>query len=259
VRYELLGPFRVLDGNREIRISASKMEVLLVTLLTRPGQVVRTDQLIDEIWGENAPRRALASVHVYVSQLRKLLSGPDRRTSPIRTRPPGYLLALDEGRTDWCEFRSLVQKARECVRDGRHDVAELLCGSALDLWRGPVLDGVKRGPLTEVLATWLMETRLECLEMRMDAALELGRHRELVGELFALTAEHPFRESFYRQLMLALYRSDRQAEALRVYMAAWDTLDRELGVRPCRSLQDLHQSILRADGSLQRLSLAVGS
>jgi SARP family transcriptional regulator, regulator of embCAB operon len=259
VRYEFLGPFRVLNGNREIRISASKMEVLLVTLLTRPGQVVRTDQLIEEIWSGDPPRRALASVHVYVSQLRKLLSCSEHEDSPIRTRPPGYLVVLGEDRADWCEFRSLVQKARECLREGRHEVAELLCRSALDLWRGPVLDGVKRGPLTEVLATCLVETRLECLEMRMDAALEMGRHRELVGELFALTNEHPFRESFYRQLMLALYRSERQAEALQVYMTAWNTLNRELGVRPCRSLQQLHQSILRADGSLHRLPLAVGS
>jgi DNA-binding SARP family transcriptional activator len=230
------------------------MEILLATLLTRADQIVPTDRLINEIWGDNAPRRALASVHVYVSQLRKLLSRSGQEESPIRTRPPGYLLALNGDQTDGDLFLDLVARGRVHAKQGRYDEALSACTAALGLWRGPVLDEVRHGPLIDTFITWLMETRLECLETRLDADLMLGRHRELVGELFALTAKYPFREPFYRHLMLALYRSERQADALKIYQVAWRTLDRELGVQPCRRLQNLQQAILRAD---ERLHLVV--
>src|SRR6185503_18952705 len=125
------------------------------------------------------------------------------------------------------------------------------------LWRGPALGDLRAGPIVEGFVTWLAEARLECLEMLADSHLELGRHRELVGRLYSLTAEHPLREAFYRQLMLALYRSERQADALKVYQMARKTLNEELGLEPCRSVQDLQRAILTADDQLDLYAAAV--
>jgi DNA-binding SARP family transcriptional activator len=119
------------------------------------------------------------------------------------------------------------------------------------MWRGPVLGDLSHGPIVESFVTWLSETRLECTEMLIDAQLELGRHRKIVGRLYSLTAEHPLRESFSRQLMLALYRSERQADALDVYRSVRRTIHDELGLEPCRALQELQQSILTADYELE--------
>lgn len=255
MRYEILGPVRVVDAGGVSHISARKVEALFAALLIRADQVVRAEQLIGEIWVDGAPRRANAGLHVYVSQLRKFLHR-DGRTDPIVTRLPGYLLDTGGDELDVRTFLDLVEAGRVALRDGRPEQAAARLERALDLWRGPVLGDLPRGILSEGFATWLMEERLQCLEMLVDARLQIGRHRELVGRLYALTTEHPLHEAFYRQLMLALYRSDRQAEALHVYQNARQTLKVELGLEPCRALQELQRAILVADDRLSVLPAA---
>jgi len=255
VRYEILGPVRVVDASGVSHISARKVEALFAALLIRADQVVRAEQLIGEIWVDQAPRRANAGLHVYVSQLRKFLHR-DGRTDPIVTRLPGYLLHTGDDELDVRTFLHLVEAGRVGLRDGRPEQAAARLEQALALWRGPVLGDLPRGVLGEGFATWLMEERLQGLEMLVDARLQIGRHRELVGRLYALTTEHPLHEAFYRQLMLALYRSERQAEALHVYQNARQTLNVELGIEPCRALQELQRAILVADDRLSVLSAA---
>jgi DNA-binding SARP family transcriptional activator len=226
------------------------MEILLAILIIRANHVVPLDQLITEIWGDRAPRRATAGLHVYVSQIRKFLHRPFHAESPIVTRPPGYLLDTGSDDIDYHQFLGLVDRGRACAREECHEEATGYLDDALALWRGPVLSDLRQGPITEGFVTWLMETRVECVEMLIDSQLALGHHRELVGRLYSLTAEHPLRESFYRQLMLALYRSERQADSLKVYQTARRTLNDELGLEPCRALQDLQRAILRGDEKL---------
>jgi DNA-binding SARP family transcriptional activator len=250
MKYELLGPLRVTDTDGSSFISARKIESLLAVLLIRADHVVSLDQLIAEIWGENVPRRAMAGLHVYVSQLRKFLHRPDRPDSPIVTQSPGYVLRPGADELDHQTFLGLVERGRGHTRDGRYEQAAADFEQALDLWRGPVLGDLRPGPVTDGFATWLTETRLECVELLIDARLGLGRHREVIGKLYSLAAEYPLREPFHRQLMLALYRSERQADALKAYQVAYRTLNDELGVRPCRALQNLQYAILQADDRL---------
>jgi SARP family transcriptional regulator, regulator of embCAB operon len=250
MRYEILGPLRVVDEDGSAFISARKIEILLAVLLIRADQVVTADQLMVEIWGDRLPRRATACLQVYISQLRKFLSRPSRPGSPIVTRPPGYLLRVGSDEFDLSSFLGLVTAGRTNARASRHQEASDCFERALALWRGPVLDDLRIGPIVEGFVTWLDEMRMGCTEMLVDSQLELGRHRELVGGLYALSVEHPLRETFYRQLMLALYRSERKADALNVYQTARKMLNDELGLEPCRMLQDLQRAILIADDQL---------
>jgi SARP family transcriptional regulator, regulator of embCAB operon len=141
---------------------------------------------------------------VYISQLRKFLHRPGRAENPIVTRPPGYLMRQGTDELGFQLFLRLVDDGRAHLRQRRHEAAADCFERALRLWRGPVLGDI-RGPVIDGFAAWLMEVRMECLEMLTEAQLRMGRHREIVGRLYALTAEHPLREAFYRQLMLALY------------------------------------------------------
>jgi DNA-binding SARP family transcriptional activator len=250
LRYEILGPLRVIDSAGVSFISAPKIEILLAVLLIRSDQVVAISQLMGEIWGEKPPRRATTSLHVYVSQLRKFLARPGRADSPIVTRPPGYMLRRGGDELDVEVFQRLIDQGRSFARAGRHEDASRSFESALGLWRGPALSDLRESPVVNGFVTWLEEARLECTEMLIESDLILGRHRENVVRLSALTAEHPLRETFYRQLMLALYRSERQADALRVYQTARQTLDDELGLEPCRALRDLHRAILLGGSGL---------
>jgi DNA-binding SARP family transcriptional activator len=251
MRYEILGPLRVIDGGDVSFIGAPKIETLLVALLIRTEQVVSFDQLITEIWGRRPPRRASAGLHVYVSRLRKLLSRPERPASAIVTRPRGYVFHAGSDELDLREFRRTMDLGRADVRADRHERAVVHFETALELLRGPVLDEAPHGPIVDGFVTWLSEARLECAELLVESQLALSRHREVVGRLSSLTAEHPLHEAFYRQLMLALYRSQRQADALKVYQAARRALNEQLGLEPCRELRELQQAILTDDGRLE--------
>ncbi|WP_131738462.1 AfsR/SARP family transcriptional regulator [Actinomadura roseirufa] len=256
MRYEVLGPLRVVDGDVRTSISARKIETVLAVLLIRSDQVVALDQLIQEIWDDAPPRRALAGLHVYISQVRKFLARPGREGNPVLTQAPGYLLRKGEDEIDFHVFLDAVKQGRACMRERRYEEAAVWLEGALEMWRGPVLGDLRSGPVIEGFVTWMTESRLECMEMLADALLRQGRHRELIGRLYSLVTENPLREAYYRQLMLALYRSDRQADALQVYQSARSTLKEELGLEPCRTLRDLQRAILAAD---ERLDLPVAS
>jgi DNA-binding SARP family transcriptional activator len=247
VRYEILGPLRVIDGNDCSFLTARKIETVLAVLLIRSDQAVVPDQLMTEIWADRPPRRATAGLHVYISQLRKFLHRPDQAGNPVITQPPGYLLRKGSDEIDFHEFLQLMNQGRTHMKERRYAEASTCLETALTLWHGPVLGDLRNGPIVDGFVTWMMESRMECLEMLADAHLRVGRHRELVGRLYSLTAENPLREAFYRQLMLALYRSERQADALKVYQSARATLNDELGLEPCKALRDLHQAILAED------------
>ena len=245
--YQVLGALRVVDDNGSATIGAYKVKTLLGVLLVRANQVVSTDQLLAELWGDTPPRRAVAGLHVYISQLRKFLADHVDRPDPLVTRAPGYLLQVGSEELDLLVFRRLVQRGRSSMRAGRHEEASAAFSSALDLWRGPTLGDLRDGEIIGRFVAWLEELRLECIEMLVECDFVLGRHRELVGFLYDLVSEHPLHEAFYRQLMLALYRCERRADALRVYKSARETLTAELGLEPCRALRDLHHAILLDD------------
>ncbi|MDT0346652.1 AfsR/SARP family transcriptional regulator [Streptomyces litchfieldiae] len=253
MRYEILGPLRLAGGEGTSYIGARKVETLLAALLIRSDQVVAGGRLKEEIWGGSPPKRASAAMHVYVSQLRKILAAA-RGTDggPIVTRPPGYMIQLGpDDELDVHAFEARVRQGRTHIQDGRHEAACVSLKSALAMWRGPALVGVSGGPMIGAFVAYLEDARVECFEMLMDAQLTMGRHRELVGQLQALITEYPLSEVFYRQLMLALYRSERQAEALKVYESARRVLHDELGLEPGQPLRDLQRSILLADPRLE--------
>lgn len=157
------------------------------------------------------------------------------------------MLRLDGGGLDAQEFLDLVGLGRRLLREQRHEEAGDAFERGLALWRGPALGDIGQGPVLRSFATRLSEARMECMEMLVDAQLQRGRHREVVGLLYTLAAENPLREAFHRQLMLALYRSERRADALKAYQSARRTLLDELGLEPCTPMQDLHRAILRSD------------
>lgn len=257
MRYEILGPLRVVDKNGASVVSARKIETVLATLVIRSDQVVPFDQLVAEIWGDMPPRRATAAVHVYISELRKFLQHRDRAgrsDNPVVTVAPGYLLTKGTDDIDFHQFVQLMNQGRSHMRESHYDEASADLKEALGLWRGRALDDLRSGVIIDSFVTWLTEARLECLEMLGDAQLKLGRHREIVGELYSLIAENPFREAFYRQLMLALYRSERQADSLHVYQKARKILHDELGLEPCRALKELQRAILAGNAELEMLS-----
>ena len=218
-----------------------KQRSLLAILLLHANQVVSRDRLIDALWGASPPLACGKSIQVYVSRLRKVLAD-DR----LVTRAPGYVLYVDPAELDLTRFEQLVGEAQRASPEN----ASQKLREALALWRGPALDDLAYEQFTQAEIARLEEMRLAATEQRLEADLALGRHAELVGELEALVARHPLRERFRHQLMLALYRSERQAEALEAYRRARDELAEELGLEPSESLRRLEAAILRQDAEL---------
>jgi DNA-binding SARP family transcriptional activator/predicted ATPase/pimeloyl-ACP methyl ester carboxylesterase len=242
VEFELLGPLRVVDGDRDVTPARPKQRALLALLLLRHGEIVPGGVLIEALWGEDPPGTAQTALHGHISTLRKLV-GADR----IKTRPPGYLLEVSVDEVDLARFEALVAQART-----RHDPDERSARlrDALALWRGEPLADLRGDTFAERELARLEELRLAALEDRIDADLALGRHSELVPELEPLVAEHVFRERVRGQLMLALYRCGRQADALHVFQRGRRALVEELGIDPGHALQQLELHILRQDPSL---------
>src|SRR6188508_2466193 len=206
--FRILGPLEVEEDGRQIPLGGEKQRALLALLLLSRGRPVSTDRLIDEIWSGSPPATAVKSVQVYVARLRRALG--DGR---IFTRSRGYELVAAPGELDVDRFDALVRAASGAPTK---EAAERL-RDALALFRGRPLADLSLEPWAQVEIAALEERRLEALEARIDVDLELGRHRELIAELESLLAEHPFREHLLEQLVLALYRSGRQAEALEAY------------------------------------------
>ncbi|MEU1183226.1 AfsR/SARP family transcriptional regulator [Streptomyces sp. NPDC005820] len=240
-----------MNGRDYFTLSAPKMEALLALLLSSAGRSITKDQLISELWGTRPPRRAAAAVHVYISQLRKfLMSAGDAEGRAIATTSAGYLLQRGSAELDVDDFQDAMRTGREHQRAGRYEQASADLDRALELIRGPVRTGTAEGTVLASFSTWVEEERLACLELMVDARTALGHHREVISLLSSLITQFPLRESFYRQLMLVLYRSERQAEALQVYRSAQRVLRAELGLEPCRSLRRMHQAILTSDRHL---------
>ena len=242
LEFRILGPLEVVDGNRELRLAGAKQRALLAVLLVHANEPVSVDVLSEELWGGEPPPTAAKMVQGYVSQLRKVLGD-----GVLVTRAPGYLVRVDADRLDASRFERLVADAAGRPPD---EAAELLA-AALRLWRGAPLADFAYEPFAQREIARLEEARLGALEERIDADLDRGRHSAVVSELEALVAEHPFRERLIAELMLALYRCGRQADALEIYRKARQTLDRELGLEPSPSLRELEQQILVHDPALQ--------
>jgi len=239
VLYRLLGPLEFRADGDWTGVSAPKLRALLATLLLRPGQVVSTGQLMDELWGNDPPPAARKLVSGYVLRLRRLTGDPGGRV--LVTSAPGYRLLVALGDVDVSRFEELVTAARGTL-DGAQ-AAELLDG-ALELWRGPPLADVPPGPLVAAEMARLEELRLEAAELRVEARICCGRGAELVAELRQLTAGNPLRERFWHQLMRVLESSGRRAEALQVYGQVQAVLADELGADPGPGLQQLHRQLL---------------
>jgi DNA-binding SARP family transcriptional activator len=252
VRYELLGPLRIVSIDGSHTLTARKTETLLAALLIRCGQVVAASQLVAELWGEEPPRRAAAGLHVYVSQLRKFLAGIEGTHTVIETGSSGYTLHPGADEVDVHLFQDAMRRSRHQLRAGCAGQAARTLDDALALFGGPTPAGIHGGPIVSGFELWIEESRLECLEMQIRAHFSLNRHREMIGTLYSLIAQYPLREAFYHLLMLGLYRTGRQADALRVYQRARDVIVGELGLEPCRSLRELHQAILVEDSDADR-------
>ena len=235
----------MLDGDRPVALGGPKQRALLAVLLLRRGEVVSRDRLIDELWGERPPASAAKTVQVYVSNLRKALGD-----GLLLTRGQGYLLQATPGQIDADRVAALVREGRDAFGDGDPQRASDRLREALALWPSPALADFAYEPFAQGEIARLAEDRLAAMEDRIDAELALGRHAALIGELEMLAGEHPLRERLQAQLMLALYRSGRQAEALARYQQARRRLIDELGIEPGRELQELERAILTQDPDL---------
>jgi DNA-binding SARP family transcriptional activator len=239
MEFRILGPLEVVSDGQALDLGGAKQRALLAVLLLDANNVVSTDRLIAALWEDEPPETAPKALQVYVSALRKLL-GRER----VQTRAPGYVLEVAPEELDLGRFRELWEGGRTA--------------EALALWRGRPLSDFANARFAQADIARLEDLRVACLEERIDRDLSDGRHAEIAGELEVLVAEHPLRERLRGQLMLALYRSGRQAEALDAYQDARRALVDELGIEPGRELRELHQRILNQDPALD-LSDAAGA
>ncbi|GAA2675287.1 transcriptional regulator AfsR [Nonomuraea recticatena] len=250
LRFAVLGPIRAWRGGDELDLGTPLQRSILAMLLLREGRAVTPTEMIDAVWGEDAPPRALGALRTYVSRLRTVLE-PDRspRSRPELLTSVGKGYALRTSALDLTLFERGVQEAESMRKAGRPAEAADSLRAALALWEGEPLAGAV-GPYAEHQRDRLIECRISAIEQLMDLDLELGRHASVVSELIALTADHPLRERLRAQLMLAYYRCGRQGDALAVFTDTRDALIEELGIEPGPELAALHQKILSADPGL---------
>jgi DNA-binding SARP family transcriptional activator len=246
IEFRVLGPLEVAEGDRLLAAGSPQQRALLVVLLLGRGEPVSCDRLIDALWGERPPASATKIVQGYVSCLRRVLGD-----GMVVTRGRGYQLATEPGQTDTERFESLVAEGRRALEAGDARAAAKRLRQALGLWRGPALTDFAYRAFAEPEIARLEEARLSAVEDRIEAELALSRHVELASELQAMVREHPSRERLVEQLMLALYRSGRQADALEAYRAAHRRLLEDLGLVPDRGLQALERAILAQDPALE--------
>ena len=247
MEFRILGPLEARDETGPVELVGGKEKALLALLLLHADRVVPIDRLVDDLWGHEVPDSARKMVQIYVSHLRKRL--PDEL---LRTRAPGYLADLDGHSLDLRRFEELVEHGHESLVQGRAKEAAAQFNQALALWRGPALAEFQE-PFAQLESSRLEEQRLACLEERIEAELALGRHAQLVAELDALVQHHPHRERLRGQLMLALYRSGRHAEALDAFQTFRRRLADELGIDPPPRLRELEGQMLRQEQSLDHV------
>ena len=236
LEFRILGPLEVSDETGHVALGGPKQRGLLAILVLEAGRVVPIDRLIDLLWGEEAPRTATASLQNTIGRLRKALG-----SDVLVTRSPGYVLSVEPDQIDARRFENALADARRLPPAERRDWLQ----AALALWRGPALAEFAFDDFAQAEIRRLEELRLIAHGERIETDLDLGRHGDVIGELEALVGEHPLRETFRRQLMLALYRAGRQAEALEVYRDARARFIDELGIEPGPELKRLQSEILR--------------
>jgi DNA-binding SARP family transcriptional activator len=246
VKFKILGPLELFVGSRRLELGGTRQQIVVATLLLNANRVVTLDRLLDAIYGEDLPPTSRSQAQISISSLRRLFAsrGAD---AVIVTRAHGYIIQVDSGQLDSQLFDEMIATAR----DAKHpDQAVARYRDALRLWRGPALDGID-SQLIRAAASRLDEQRIATIEDRVNLELDLGRHHELVGELAELVEQFPLREQLRGQLMLALHRCGRTAEALQVYRQSRRTLIEELGIEPGERLQSLEHAILVGDPSLE--------
>jgi DNA-binding SARP family transcriptional activator len=243
--FRILGPIEIVEKDGSIRLGGPKQRATLAILLLDANRVVSVERLADDLYADAAPVTAVTQIQRQISDLRKVLP-----REVIETRPPGYLIHVLPEQLDLNRFERRTEEATERLARGEAKRAAELLREALGLWRGPPLADLAYESFAQTAIERLEEIRLAALEHRIEADLALGRHRELVGELEQLTREQPTREPFCAQLMLALYRSGRQPEALDVYRSTRETLMQEFGIEPTLRLRELERAILTQDPSL---------
>src|SRR3954447_5062219 len=241
MQFRLLGPLEVETDDGPVDVGAGKRRALLAHLLIHANEVVSAEQLIDELWDEHPPATAAKSVQVYVSQLRKALS---TNGAVLGTRGSGYVISVAADEVDALLFEERLETAQQAFTEGDARSGAREARGALELWRGPALFDFAYESFAQTEAARLNELRLVALETRIDADLALGAHSRVASELESLVAEHPLRERFRAQLMLALYRCGRQSQALETYRDGRRLLLDDLGIEPSPELRDLEQKIL---------------
>ena len=251
LQFRVLGPIEVSGGGQSLPLGGPKQRALLADLILNAGSIVSTARLIGDLWGDDPPPTASHTVETYVSRLRRVLrdgSAP----GVLLTRPPGYILNVEPGHVDAFRFEQLVRDGTAAAGRGDDAGASALLRAALALWRGQALADVADTPFARSAATRLNDQHLLAVERRIESDLKLGRAQDLVPELEALVASHGYHEPFHRQLMLALYRSGRQSEALGAFRRARGLLAGELGIEPGPELRRMEQAILRQDPELEQ-------
>lgn len=248
MRFGVLGPLAVEYDGRPLALGSLKQRLVLAMLLMTANRVVSVDRLTDGLWGEEPPDGAMNTLQAHVSHLRRALAVAD---VAILTQPPGYLLRVEPEQVDLLRFEQRTQAAHD--HEGEQSLREALADltGALELWRGPALEDLGSGTFADSARTFLEERRLGVLEDRLSLLGRLGRHQELIEGCEAVLAVHPLREAVWEKLIVALYRSGRQADALGKYRTCRELLQDELGVEPMPRLQQLEQQILNHDKRLQ--------
>ena len=253
MEFRILGPVEAVAAGRVIRLRGGRQRALLALLLLHAGETLSTERLIDELWGEHPPAKAAKTVQVHISRLRRALAQavPNGSDGLVLTREHGYELRLDPERLDAHRFERLVAEGRSELGADRPQRARSRLEEALTLWRGEPLGDLAYEPFAQREIARLEELRMAARELLVEARLAHGCHAELVGELERLVVEHPYRERLRALLMLALYRSERQADALQAYQHARRTLVEQLGIEPGERLRGLERAILAQDPGLQ--------
>ncbi len=246
--FSVLGPMEVVHAGRACTPSAPKVRQVLALLLVSANRLVLVDSIIRELWDDNPPKSALTTTQTYIYQIRNLiqrerLSGSGREL--LLTKPFGYTLLVDQDQLDQDRFDHLVTRAEGFARAGQHEAAAADLRQALGLWQGPPLANVTQGPLLRSHVVHLAERRTHALELRIEADMHLGRHRELIGELRSLIAENPLHEWLHAQLITVLSQAGRRGEALAAFQGLREVLNRELGLDPSPAVQRLHREVLR--------------
>ncbi|MFH8290061.1 BTAD domain-containing putative transcriptional regulator [Streptomyces sp. NPDC018059] len=250
--FAFLGPLEVRAGGRAHTVGGNRQRTLLAALLVTPGRPLSAEQLYDELWGENPPPTFENSLQAHVYRLRRTLqqaAGPDAPAPELLTRSSGYVLHLGGAETDAAAFRRLTARARTCTRDSPAQARRLL-DEALALWRGAPFQDVAQGPMSQSVALALEEEQLSAVEDKLWLEIQLADPVNTISELKRMRTIHPWRERLTEMLMLALYRTGRQAEAVETYNSTRHRLSSELGVEPSLRLRERLREILNQAPSL---------